>query len=191
MCTSVHQVPLNAGKCSRQVLYTKVDMERLIYDAVFVRFPCHYLYSVSLPPLVSPGLLPFRLRMRGRHTEDLAPLLPPQLSTNYTVDAGANGVTGLADEDAGVVVKLDDAAVGALHLLARAHDDGVSDVTALHLVRRRGGTHTGIGCAARLLDNGYEAVSFRRRKTMLVPILSLSFSLPLDACFVGMQRGML
>lgn len=99
--------------------------------------------------------------MRRRHTQDLAPLLPPQLSADDTVDARADGVSGLADEDAGVVIELDDAAVGALHLLPRADDNGVSDVAALHLVRRRGGTHTGIGGAALLLDDGYYTVAFR------------------------------
>jgi hypothetical protein len=97
--------------------------------------------------------------MHGRHTQDLAPLLPAQLGADDAVDARADGIAGLVDEDARVIVELDDAAVGSLHLLPRPHHDGVPDVASLHLVRGRGRTHTGVACSPLLLDDGYESVA--------------------------------
>lgn len=100
--------------------------------------------------------------MHGGHAENLAPLPPPELGADHAVDAGADGVARLVDEDAGVVVELDDGAVGPLDLLPGPHDDGVPDVAALDLVGRRRGAHAGVRGAALLLDDGYDAVTCRR-----------------------------
>lgn len=101
--------------------------------------------------------------MHGGHAENLAPLPPPELGADDAVDTGADGVARLVDEDAGVVVELDDRAVGPLDLLPGPHDDGVADVAALDLVGRRRGAHAGIRRAALLLDDGYDAVTCRRK----------------------------
>jgi len=93
------------------------------------------------------------LCVHGRHGQDLTPLLPPQLSANNTVDARTDRVASLVDQDAGVVVESDDAAVGARGLLLGADDNGVAHVTALDLVRGRRAGHTTITSAAVLLDD--------------------------------------
>ena len=54
-----------------------------------------------------------------------------------TVQSGADGLSCLVDEDAGVVVELDHTAILSLQLLSSADDDGVSDVATAHFV---GGT---------------------------------------------------
>lgn len=101
------------------------------------------------------------LGVQGGHAEDLAPALAAELGGDDAVDAGADGVAGLVDEDAGVVVEADDAAVGALGLLARAHHDRVPDVPPLHLVRRRrrGRPHSRVAGAPLLLHDRYESVA--------------------------------
>lgn len=101
--------------------------------------------------------------MQGGHAKDLAPALAAELSGDDAVDAGADGVTGLVDENAGVVVETDDAAVGALGLLARAHHDRVPDVPPLHLVRRRRRRrpHPRVAGAPLLLHDRYESVACR------------------------------
>lgn len=99
--------------------------------------------------------------MHGRHTQDLCPLLPPQLCADDAVDATADGVAGLVDEDAGVVVEAHDGAVHALDLVLCAHDDGVSDVAALDLVAGGGGGHALAAGAALLLDDAHDAVADR------------------------------
>lgn len=151
-------------------MYTKVDVEPPVTWYSWFALPAT-IYTVHRGRLLFVSV--FRLRMRWRHTQNLAPLLPPQLSADDTVDARADGVSSLADEDAGVVVELDDAAVGALHLLPRADDNGVSDVPALYLVRRRGGTHTGIGGTALLLDDSYYAVAYRGEEAGSISASSL------------------
>lgn len=103
------------------------------------------------------------LGVQGGHAKDLAPALAAELSGDDAVDAGADGVTGLVDENAGVVVETDDAAVGALGLLARAHHDRVPDVPPLHLVRRRRRRrpHPRVAGAPLLLHDRYESVACR------------------------------
>ena len=112
----------------------------------------------SLSPAPSGLEKALRLHVHGSHTEDLAPLLPSQLGTDDAVDAGADGVAGLVDEDAGVVVEADDGAVGALDLVLCADDDAVADVAALDLVAGGGGHALG-GGAALLLDDADDAVA--------------------------------
>lgn len=100
--------------------------------------------------------------MSGGHAQDLAPFPPPQLGADDAVDARADGVAGLVDQDAGVVVEPHDAAVGSLHLLLGPHHDGVSDVASLHLVRGRGDAHACVTGASLLLYDGHETVACGR-----------------------------
>jgi hypothetical protein len=102
--------------------------------------------------------------MHRRHTQDLGPLLPSQLSTDDAVDSRSDGVASLVDEHAGVVIEADDRAVRSLQLLLGPHDDGVADVSALDLVRSGGGPHTGVGGISLLLYDGYYSVACRERK---------------------------
>lgn len=97
--------------------------------------------------------------MHRRHTQDLGPLLPPQLGADDAVDAAADGVAGLVDQDAGVVVEAHDGAVLALDLVLCAHDDGVPDVAALDLVAGGRGRHALTAGAALLLDDADDAVA--------------------------------
>jgi len=96
-----------------------------------------------------------------RHAQNLAPLLPPQLRTHDAVDPRADGVPGLVDQHAGVVVKLDDAPVAALRGVLGPHHHGVPDVASLDLVA---GRHAGqsVGLAASLLlDDDDDSVPWR------------------------------
>lgn len=105
--------------------------------------------------------------MHRRHAQDLAPALPAQLGAHDAVDARADGVAGLVDQHAGVVVEPHDAAVGPLHLFPRPHHDRVPDVAPLHLVRcRRRRPHPRVRGPALLLYDRYYPVAclFRRRE---------------------------
>lgn len=108
------------------------------------------LPSDLLPPsfpsssiLLCPPLLPIpsqlffpshHLQMHRRQTQNLTPLLAPQLLADDAAQATADGLAALVDQHAGVVVELDHAAVRARVLLRGAHDDGVPDVAAAHFV---------------------------------------------------------
>jgi hypothetical protein len=112
-----------------------------------------------LVPLVHGHVLP--LDVHGRQRQNLGPLLLPQLGSDDAADSGADGLAGLVDQDAGIVVELDDAAIGALPLLGGAHDDGVSDVSATDLVGGADGDAVARLRAkvALLLDNNDYAVA--------------------------------
>ena len=73
--------------------------------------------------------------MQRRKRKYLGPLLIPQLGTNDTRQSCADGVSVLVDEDASVVVELDEAAVFALLFLSRSDDHSVSDISSPHFVR--------------------------------------------------------
>ena len=73
--------------------------------------------------------------MHGRQRQDLGPLLLPQLRRHDAADSRPNGLAGLVDEDASIIVELDDAAVRALPLLRGAHDDGVAHISSPDFVR--------------------------------------------------------
>lgn len=95
-----------------------------------------------------------------RHGQDLAPLLPPQLGSNDAVDTRSDGVSGLVDQDAGVIVESDDASVAALHLGLGSDDDGVAHVAALDLVGGREAGHAvGVGTLV-FLDDDDDAVTW-------------------------------
>lgn len=66
--------------------------------------------------------------------QDLGPLLLPQFCSDDAADSGSDGLAGLVDEDAGIVVELDDTAVWPLPLLGGAHDDCVPHIASPHLV---------------------------------------------------------
>lgn len=55
-------------------------------------------------------------------------------SVSFTVQSSTDGLSSLVDQDASVVVKLDDATVGSLELLLCANDDCVSDISTADLV---------------------------------------------------------
>ena len=108
-----------------------------------------FSYSFILPPL----------SLQRGHGEDSAPLLLAQLLADDAVDAGADGVARLVDENAGVVVEANNAAVAARHPLLGPHDDGLADVAALDLGRRRGGRHALGGGASLLLHDADNLVT--------------------------------
>lgn len=109
------------------------------------------------------SIYPQPLCLHRRHTENSAPFLFPQLLTHDAVDARADRVASLVDQDAGVVVELDAAAVSPGDLLPRPYDHGVSDITALDLGTRTGGGHTlGLG-ASLLLHNHDDAIAYGTR----------------------------
>lgn len=115
--------------------------------------------TMSPPPPSTQNLPSTSLSMHGCHTEDLAPLLPPELGADDAVDAASNGVTGLVDEDAGVVVEADDGSVLALDLVLCADDDGVADVATLDLIAGGRGRHALAAGAALLLHDADDAVA--------------------------------
>jgi hypothetical protein len=130
------------------------------------------------------------LDVHGCQRQNLGPLHLLQLGGDDTADSGADGLAGLVDEDAGVVVELDDATVWALPLLCGAHDDSVPDVSAADLVGGADGDAVArLGAkVALLLDNNDYAVacsvlttvlrgfaSVRRRRRHDIPTLAGRF----------------
>src|SRR3954462_8249728 len=83
---------------------------------------------------------------RERHDAHEAALA--QLTTDGTEDAGASRLHLVVDQDRGVLVEADVAAVGTALLLLRAHDDALHHVTLLHRRARN-----------RVLDRGDEDVA--------------------------------
>lgn len=156
-------------------------MTRKLYKVFFTherRALCHGLRSctVSRSYRSNPPYLPLasktdnlpskhrcnscpRSSVHRRHGQDLAPLLPLQLSTYDTVDARADGITRLVEKNAGVVVKLDLRPVAAEHRVLGSDDDGVADVSALDLLGVGDAGHTGGGGGAVLLDDDDDAVT--------------------------------
>lgn len=127
----------------------------------------HFLISIQLPLFLPPSTsaplslnLPlFSLCLHGCHGQNLAPLLALQLRAHGAVDAGADGVARLVEQDAGVVVEAHDGAVAALRGVSRADDDGVADVAALDLCGGGDAGHAGGGGAALFLDDDDDAVT--------------------------------
>jgi hypothetical protein len=91
-----------------------------------------HLNPPSFPPLLPSPHLP--LQMHRRQTQNLTPLLPPQLLAHKTRESTPNRLPALVDQHASVVVEFHHAAVGARVLLSRPHDDCVSDVAAADFV---------------------------------------------------------
>jgi hypothetical protein len=92
--------------------------------------------------------------MHGSQTQNLGPLHVAELASNNTwrvsvdmrrpkrqrmrtIQSRADRLSSLVDENAGVVVKLDNTAVRSLVLLCGTDDNGVSDITTADFV---GGT---------------------------------------------------
>ena len=76
--------------------------------------------------------------MHRRQTQNLTPLHLLQLRSHNTIQPRTNWVSGLAYQNAGIIIELDDGAIWALQLLLCADHDSVADVTAAHFVGGRG-----------------------------------------------------
>jgi len=72
--------------------------------------------------------------MHRRQTENLTPLLSPQLLSHQTRQPTPNRLPALVNQNTSVVVELHHAAVRARVLFRRPHDDCVSDVAAADFV---------------------------------------------------------
>lgn len=115
-------------------------------DGVSIIFPpqIHHPLNFQMPCLC----------VHGRHGQDLAPLLPPQLGSHDSIDARADRISGLVDEDTSVVVKANDAPVATLHLRFGSDHDSVAHVAALYFVGQRGAGHAfGAGSPVFLNDD--------------------------------------
>src|SRR6478752_1570691 len=78
--------------------------------------------------------------LRGQR-DDLHEALLAQLTTDGPEDAGATGVVVGLDDDGGVLVELDVAAIGAATLLDGAHHDGLDDLATLDVATGNGFLH--------------------------------------------------
>lgn len=81
-----------------------------------------------------------------------------------TVQTTPDGLAGLVYQNAGIVVEFDNAAIRALNLLRRPHNNSVPDVTTFDLVRSadRDTATTGLRAeGALLLDDDDDAVTCR------------------------------
>ena len=116
----------------------------------------------------------FPLHVHGRQGQNLGPLLLPQLGGHDAADSGSDGLAGLVDQDAGIVVELDDAAVGPLPLLRGAHHDGMPHVAAPDLVCCADRCSIcGLGAeVSLLLDDDYYAVTCRASVATSSPAFS-------------------
>ena len=66
--------------------------------------------------------------------QDLGPLLLPQFCSDDAANSRSDGLASLVDEDASIIVELDDAAVWPLPLLGSAHNDCVPHIASPDLV---------------------------------------------------------
>src|ERR1051326_129311 len=94
-------------------------------------------------PLMTTTLSPFLIFIFGIGLEDLggegddlhkAPR--PQFTGHRAEDAGPDRLALVADQDGGVAVKADGAAVGAADLFGGAHDDGAVNIALFHPAAR-------------------------------------------------------
>lgn len=91
-----------------------------------------------------------------------------------TVHSCSDGVSGLVDENTGVIIELDDRTIRALHFLGRADDDGMANVSSANLV-----CDTDVVAAvgaeiSLLLDHDHDAVtcSSRNPNISVIPLNS-------------------
>lgn len=100
--------------------------------------------------------------MHRRQTQNLTPLLVPQLLPHDAIHARPNGLPALVNQHTSIIIKPDHTAVRPLVLLRRAHDDGVPNVAAADFV----GGADGDGAArfgaevALFLDNDDDAIAW-------------------------------
>src|ERR1700704_6345050 len=87
-------------------------------------------------PFLILSLLAMVLQDLRRKRDDLHELLGAQLASHRSEDAGADRLGLLADEDRGVAVEADGAAVGAAQRERRAHDDGTMHLALLDAAAR-------------------------------------------------------
>ena len=121
-----------------------------------------YRCNAGVPALTSihcPFLSP-SLHVHGSHGQNLAPLLAPQFLSHDAVDTRSNGITGLVEQDAGVIIELDLRTVAALHGVSCANNNGVSDVTASNFLGAGNAGHAGGGGGSVLLHNDDNAVTW-------------------------------
>lgn len=98
--------------------------------------------------------------MHRRHTQNLAPLLPPQLGAHHPVYPRSDRLATFVDQHTGIVVKAYTAAVPALDLVLCADHNGMANVTAFHFGGGGRGTHAALARGgALLLDNADNAVA--------------------------------
>src|SRR5690242_2220358 len=90
---------------------------------------------VPLPPRGPPDAL---LEDLGSERDDLHELAGAELAGHRPEDARPDGLHVLVDEDGGVAIEFDVAAIRTAHLARGAHDDRLGHITLLHLgVRQR------------------------------------------------------
>ena len=112
------------------------DTHGYLYNGIHIFYSAlalHVLLKMQ-SPTCSASFIVRLLDMHGCQGQNLRPLLLPQLRRHNTADSRPNGLAGLVDQHAGVVVKLDHAAVRSLPLLRCAHDDCVADVSSSYFV---------------------------------------------------------
>jgi hypothetical protein len=110
---------------------------------------------------------------RGQR-EDLGPLFLPELCRHHTAHSRSDGLAGLVDEYAGVVVELDHAAVRPLPLFGRPYDYRLPYISAPHLVRGADGDAVArfrAKVALFFYDHHYPVACSRQypRRTAMVP----------------------
>src|SRR5688500_15110231 len=81
----------------------------------------------------SPGCSPAGLEHFRRERDDLHELAGAELAGHRPEDARTDGLHVLVDEDGGVTIELDEAAVRPAHPALGADDHGLGHVALLHL----------------------------------------------------------
>src|SRR4051794_2477456 len=119
-----------AGRVWRFIMSTPWTMTRASVGRTFSTSPVLPLSFPAMTTTLSPFLiLSFGISQHlGREADDLHELAGAQLARHRPEDARADRLALLVDEDGGVAVEADRAAVGAADLLGGADDDGLVDV---------------------------------------------------------------
>lgn len=72
--------------------------------------------------------------MHRRKTQNLTPLVIPQLCPHDPVQSASNGLSSLVDKHTGIIIEAHNASVCALVLFLRSDYDCVSDVSSSDFV---------------------------------------------------------
>lgn len=86
----------------------------------------------------------YTLDVHRSQTEDFAPLLLAEFSSNDTVHSRPNWLSGLVNQYARIIIESDDTSILPLQLLLRPDDNRVSDITLSNFLCGRGAAVTGI-----------------------------------------------
>lgn len=117
--------------------------------------------SPILQPFLLPHLFLHLLHMHRRQTQNLTPLLLPQLRRHHPTHTRPNRLARLINQHTRIIIELDDAAIRALPFLGRSHDDGVAHVAAADFVGGGDGDGGAFGAeVALLLDYDYDAITW-------------------------------